>query len=829
MPTKIQEAIESRFKKHDVIFWYDEQKEFVEEYEAMAFDAIEKIHVQGNEFEVKYRIATKKKAEKFLLYFNTIKPNNEENWLLDLELAYHLFHTDQEAIVLQELGLDFHYKELVTDHLPFFKSKERLAQLKELLGKGDTHNDIRYKMLAVVFNTEYVNLNTFILAHATAFANDNERIERDLERFGLLDFYWKQVEERFNFKNEQPKIYDFLIEAFSNSAITKSVSKLTKESKFVLSLWKDTISYRESFETVSSKVANDLQIEQQLNDVSLKSITDEDLFKLTDTKIIYELVNRLIRGEMSDDAIQNSIKTRENKFWFREYESYYRCISFASQLQFQIKQSAYSFASIEKGMADYAQIHYEIDYLYRKFILWYRKTNHDGILGELAEKMEKLYANSWLLPFNNKWQEVINSASKWPVHETYSQRSFFKQHIQPVIDKNQRIFVIISDALRYECGKEFCDILFKENRYDASIQGGLASLPSYTQLGMASLLPHKTLEIEEGGDSVRADGMSTSGVEARAKVLQTNSSARTTAIKAADFLQLKTDGREYVKQYDVIYIYHNRIDKIGDDKTTEDKLTDAVEDEIEFLKELLRKIANLNGNNMIITSDHGFLYQYQPIDESDFMQLDVKGDVFKYNRRFVLAKNSEADDTVKTFTHKQLGLASEGEVWIPKSLNRLRVKGSGSKFVHGGASLQEVVIPIIKVNKKRQDTTAKVEIDIIKSTDKITTNLLAVSFIQTEEVSKTVLGRTIHASIVAEDGTVISDVFKYVFDSEESSQRQREVKHRFQLTASASGKYKNQRVRLLLEEQMERSTKWKEYKEYFYTLNISFTNDFDGF
>jgi hypothetical protein len=34
-------------------------------------------------------------------------------------------------------------------------------------------------------------------------------------------------------------------------------------------------------------------------------------------------------------------------------------------------------------------------------------------------------------------------------------------------------------------------------------------------------------------------------------------------------------------------------------------------------------------------------------------------------------------------------------------------------------------------------------------------------------------------------------------------------------------------VKLLLEEPVEGSSKWKTYKEYTYTLNISFTNDFD--
>jgi hypothetical protein len=47
--------------------------------------------------------------------------------------------------------------------------------------------------------------------------------------------------------------------------------------------------------------------------------------------------------------------------------------------------------------------------------------------------------------------------------------------------------------------------------------------------------------------------------------------------------------------------------------------------------------------------------------------------------------------------------------------------------------------------------------------------------------------------------------------------------------AKASVKYKNQRVKLLLEEPVDGTTKWKEYKTFQYTLNISFTNDFDDF
>ena len=194
-----------------------------------------------------------------------------------------------------------------------------------------------------------------------------------------------------------------------------------------------------------------------------------------------------------------------------------------------------------------------------------------------------------------------------------------------------------------------------------------------------------------------------------------------------------------------------------------------------------------------------------------------------------MGTNLSSDSATKAFKGPELGIKSDIDILVTKSINRLRVKGASSRFVHGGASLQEIVIPLIKITKTRQDTTSQVDIDIIKSTDRITTNILAVSFIQTDIVSEQVLPRMIRASICAEDGELLSDQFKYLFDIPEGSERQREVKHRFQLSSKTSGKYKNQRVRLMLEEPVEGTNKWKHYKDYSYTLNISFTNDFDDF
>lgn len=826
--SKIAETLTKRFEKHRVIFWYDEGEELFEQYSQIVIPDVEIIEVNGNEFAVKHLIAKERPGQKFLLYFKHARPDNAQNWLLDQELAHHVFFTDQEAIILQELGLEMHFKDLIAAHLEFFKSKERLTKLSELLGKGDSYQEIRYKMLAVVFGTEHVSLVTFIQAYGTAFVNGIDRIDKELERFNLKDYLWKELNRKYQYHSDNPSIYDFLLEAFNNNFALGKKTGLAKESRLLLSLWRNTIPYRDSFGFLSKRISEDLEVEEKLQTASIDAILSDELFELTDKKIIADLVAAITGDKLSVDKVLDIAKERENKYWYPQFKDLYDALSYAAQMIQHVKTSqSQEYNDFAEGIEIYATKLYQIDLLYRKFIYCYRQTNQNKILSTLNDKVERVYANDWLLTHNNRWQKVIDSLTEWPVHLVNSQSRFFEHIVEPFVQKKQRLFVVISDAFRYECGVELTKMLMAENRFEASIQSMSGLVPSYTQLGMAALLPHTTLSWQEGTDQVLIDSMSTAGTAARAKVLQQNSHTRATAINAETFMGMNSavEGRDFVKQYDLIYIYHNRVDKVGDDKTSEDKVFEAVREEHSFLMDLLRKIYAMNGNNMIITSDHGFLYQNKAIDESDFSIAAYEGELWKENRRFVVGKNLQHDNNLKHFSADALGL--NAELLIPKSVNRLRVKGAGSRFIHGGASMQELVIPVVRVSMKRKDTTTQVDVDLIKSTDRITTNILAVSFLQSEPVTEKVLPRVIRAYLAAEDGTTLSDVFSFSFDIAESSAWQREVKHRFLIGSKASGQYKNQVIRLVVEEPLESSNKWKVYKTFGYTLNISFTSDFD--
>ena len=205
---KIEEALSKLFNKHRIIFWYDENEELKEQFDELVLEGIEKVVVTNNQFYIKYLINKVKPNNQFLLYFPDKKPNNAENWLLDMELANYVFQTRQEAMFAQELELDYDFTNLIAEHIEFFKNKERRADLKQLLGKDDDNLAIRYKMLAVLFNTDNVSLVSFLQIHASAYSDGNKRYERELERYNLKNFYWKEITRKYGYHNESPSIYN---------------------------------------------------------------------------------------------------------------------------------------------------------------------------------------------------------------------------------------------------------------------------------------------------------------------------------------------------------------------------------------------------------------------------------------------------------------------------------------------------------------------------------------------------------------------------------------------------------------------------------------------
>jgi uncharacterized protein (TIGR02687 family) len=297
---------------------------------------------------------------------------------------------------------------------------------------------------------------------------------------------------------------------------------------------------------------------------------------------------------------------------------------------------------------------------------------------------------------------------------------------------------------------------------------------------------------------------------------------------AAELLAMSgQQARKLVRDHHIIYIFHNRIDAMGDKRDTEGRVFEAVEETLDELVVLIKKLASANASSILITADHGFLYQDKDLAPGDYIEEKPGGKIVKIDRRFILGRGLKPMPGFRHWTSTQVGLAGDMEMLIPKSIQRLRVRGSGSRYVHGGAALQEIVIPLITVHKKREDDVELVDVEILQGrTQTITTGQISVTLYQREPISDKVRPRLLRAGLYAEDGKLISNRHEIPFDSIATETRDRETRVQFLLSSEADA-YNGQDVILRLEEPIPNTSRYKTYKTARYRLRRSFGSDFD--
>lgn len=827
---KIKQTLENLFNKHRIIFWYDDNTEMQEVYDQLDFNRIEKITLRNNEFQVKHRVIREEPGKKFLIYSSESKPINEENWLLDLNLAYHEFSADRASMILQDLGLPLERKTFIRDHIDFFRSKIRSDQFKAIITGDDDNQVLAFKMIAILVNSD-PELEKVLYELFSEVDQEKKEKYQDIEKYGFSSTFWKMIKKQYNYASENPTLKDFLIHLFQNRFLfhlNHQMWILNREASIFVNHWMDSAKYQSVFESLSNKIAKQVDLNKTLDDYNFQDLLDCDVYQLIEQRIISELKSLIVTEKIGYQEAMEVVNRRRTSFWYYQYSHIYSALKYALELINLIQTVTFSIDSLKDGIYKYREIYYQFDFAYRKYLYHSNHAEHIDILKDLTEKIENIYSNSYLSKVNELWQKHIDACTDWNISGIPSQKDFFNTFIKPYVKAEKKVFVIISDGLRYETAVELNDLLIQENMYQSELSILLGQLPSYTQLGMAALLPHRKLSYNNESAYVFIDDNNSSGIPNRTKILQKNYS-QAVAIQAEDLLKMNRDqGREFVKQWSIFYIYHNGIDATGDNAKSESEVFEATEKEFEIIKKVIRQIINFNGTNIIITSDHGYIYQNRALDESDFCKVEKLGKVFFSNRRCIVGKELYESKGVKKFTAKQLGIDDDTEFLLAKSINRIKVQGGGSRYVHGGSSLQEVVLPLIQFNKRRKSDISKVDVDIIKSHSKITTNQISISLIQTQPIEEKVLTRELKIGFYAKDGEPLSDEAKMIFNSESPDARNREQKHRFVFKSNAR-EYNNQNIYLRLLERIEGTNQYRTYKEDVYTLLISFASEFDDF
>jgi uncharacterized protein (TIGR02687 family) len=446
---------------------------------------------------------------------------------------------------------------------------------------------------------------------------------------------------------------------------------------------------------------------------------------------------------------------------------------------------------------------------------------------ELRDKIENIYVNGYLNTLSIKWSDSLETLNgNWTIPGMIMQKDFYNTYIKPFKNRRERVFVIISDALRYEVAREFCDMLNKERKGSTEIVYMQGCIPSSTRLGMSSLLPHKAITLDEDYKAY-VDGISSEGTDNRNRILN-NYSQESIAVQFMDVIDMKRDDmRKTFGGKELIYIYHNAIDARGDNSKTEREVFDAVE---EAFKELILLINNLVNNvtatNIIITADHGFIYKRGNLMESDKISKGSIEDAYE-NRRFVLStKTLELDGTLTFDMEYLLGPGTSLKYISPRGVNRFKVQGTGANYVHGGTSLQEILIPVIKFKNDRskdsKNEVTKVDVKLTSITRKITNTISYLEFFQTEKIEDKRVPLRLKVYFADEDGNRISNENIIIADSKSETYEERSFREKFVLK---NRKYdKTKKYYLIMEDEEE--TVEKIYDKIPFIIDIAISDDF---
>ena len=125
-----------------------------------------------------------------------------------------------------------------------------------------------------------------------------------------------------------------------------------------------------------------------------------------------------------------------------------------------------------------------------------------------------MYTSCFLDPLAVRWCQSLSH--NLTTFQTERQTHFYSKNVSGT---RERVVVFISDAMRYEVAQQLFEKLAMDAKCTAKLTPAVSTVPSYTQLGMAALLPHVSLELQPDS-TVTILGKKTVGTAARESILQ---------------------------------------------------------------------------------------------------------------------------------------------------------------------------------------------------------------------------------------------------------------------------------------------------------------------
>ena len=406
----------------------------------------------------------------------------------------------------------------------------------------------------------------------------------------------------------------------------------------------------------------------------------------------------------------------------------------------------------------YQEDYYMVDQLYRQSLETYFGIDPSNELFGTVQKVKINLDNNYSKfanRLNMEWMKCVTEIGGLDNIHLMRQNNFYDEKIKPL---QKKVAVIVSDALRYEVAQEIVDALAK-SRHIAQLKPALAMLPSETKYCKPSLLPHHSLELYGVSDlqDMSVDHNILNSTDKRTEQLRryNEQSLCVPFKKVAEYV--RETNREIFKN-EVVYIFHDSIDKVGHDGTSQE-IAAACRKAIDDIATMIPKIhATYNVTEVLVTSDHGFLFNDIEFAEKDKQKVDEEN--LETSQRYYLTRSKEQIKGVVKFPIGEVsGISNANDVMVsvPLGTNRFKAKSGGYMFTHGGASLQELIIPVLTSRQKREDVKQEVGVMVLGNNLSMQSSRLRFTLLQTEAVSMDAKERKVLVAVYLNDEPVTQE------------------------------------------------------------------------
>lgn len=810
----IKKELEQRFEqplpefyKRRIIFWNDEAKEFINEISELSLSNAKVLILRENNQFVSKKLLSNDDLDSNYLVYNPLSSDLEEDWFLDIKLYSEEYRSDITSRYMQEMSIlnTPALRKVVKGYVTFFNAASRRNALMNVDIDIDTPNKLHLAVLCAICGLRKIDVQDIIQTALMAGDDVNNTIKLDLLKYGASETFWQLVNQRTGFTgtNIDELNVHILLSTVSKSCNSKLLDGLDDyyndvQNSFCYDFITEWLhsGKKDLLYEIARYTEAKLSLYSRFEKFEIEDLLEIECLPCIDEIILSKMMGKVIDHTMDAKEFISIIEKRRICAWYEEFECYYDGLLQVCNMQlfYEEHQSGFHLVEAKKIWNAYTEDYYRMDTYYRYFHNAFSKSfmeaniKLDDDFKLVAEFVEKEYKNWFLNDLAENWTNIVEKdlRENGSIKGIEKQEDFYLNHVK---NSDGKIYVIISDALRYEVACSLAkDLELDRSKVELSSMQGI--FPTITKFGMAALLPKNKLKVEVKNGSVKVlvDGHTTE-MSDRDEVLK-HSNPNSVVLRYKDLITMKRDEkRAVVKGKDIVYIYHDTIDSASHNDDT--SVFNACDTAIEEIKNLINIITStLNGINIVVTSDHGFLYTYEPLRKDDKMdRTSFVKDIIEQGRRYVLTDTNANPDFL---IHVKSFMNDNGVLWFAAREN-IRIKGAGGQnFVHGGISLQEMVVPVITyrylrsgyksyIQNKDKIDTKPVTLSLLSSSRKISNKIFNLRFYQKEVVANNYVPCTYDVFITDAAGQAVSDKQKVIADRTSDNNKDREFKCTFNL------------------------------------------------